>query len=143
MIVKQNRSLISDIEYNLINSDRLFLDELIKVTDFKDYCTKLFTLSNRLEIWNKQDLIGLLAYYQDETANNFFISNLSVCLNFQRRGIGGTLMKRLEIEAIRHSVRTIDLEVLNNNSKAIAFYLSLHYNNISQNEKTFRMRKIL
>jgi ribosomal protein S18 acetylase RimI-like enzyme len=60
------------------------------------------------------------------------VDSIAVKVGFQNRGIGGALMARVQEWATAKEASTIELNVYEFNEKAVSFYESLGYRNLSR-----------
>jgi hypothetical protein len=73
MTLKFNQSTTDDLEKHLIRCDRLFYPVLSSRVDIKKYAEKINLRGNTIEYWQDQNLIGCIAYYNNDDENEAFI----------------------------------------------------------------------
>ena len=115
-----NESDSTDIVKHLELVGHEFTQNIQLTTTIHAYAKKLENFAYRIEIWNDELLVGLLAYYLATT--EIYISNFSVIEKNRNIGMGSLLMKKffeLELKAAHQSVC---LEVEKTNTRAILFY---------------------
>lgn len=129
---KINSSNSNDILTHLLRTDDTFLKNLKKTTNLEEYSKKLATKSIRFEAWNHSKvMVGIVcAYFKESRA---YVSNVSVDSNYSGLGIGKLLLKKAIDYSKIQSVKIVELEVANDNSIAISFYI----------KHGFRVKKIL
>lgn len=126
MKITRNFASANEIVSHLQNTEKEFLENLISRNQLEFYSTKLYEKAERIEIWHKNELVGLLAYYENRAFQTIFITNLSVIAKMERKGFGSILLKRLldryrELNTCMNKW-TISLEVHQSNEKALNFY---------------------
>ncbi|MDD2494719.1 MAG: GNAT family N-acetyltransferase [Tissierellia bacterium] len=141
-----NESKSSDIENHLIKCSTDFMPPLETYIDIASYAIKLEKLAYRLEAWVGEELISLVACYlnNDETKEGF-ISNVSTLNSYQGKGIAKSMLDCLFKYATQKKIKTLSLEVYKYNNKAIDFYTSIGFHEISSsnNGKYLLMTKEL
>jgi ribosomal protein S18 acetylase RimI-like enzyme len=116
-----------DILKHLIECDTNFIPPLSQKVALEEYSQKLFEMSITFEAWINKALIGLIAGYFNQDTNICFISNVSVLLGYQGKGIAHQLMINcIEYSRNKNNSRII-LEVNNANVVAIAFYKKIGF----------------
>jgi ribosomal protein S18 acetylase RimI-like enzyme len=88
--------------------------------DIKKYAEKINLRGNTIEYWQDQNLIGCIAYYNNDDENEAFMTSVSVEEEYQSRGLAQKML--VEIEN-RINFTRIRLEVHKNNEKAMSLYL--------------------
>jgi 2-polyprenyl-3-methyl-5-hydroxy-6-metoxy-1,4-benzoquinol methylase len=119
---KINNSTIEDIVYHLTNCSKLFVPELNTYVNILEYSNKIFNKSVRFEAYNDGNLIGLLALYINEESKSTFITNLSVDINHQKKGVSKKLLNNCKDFNFYKNYDFILLEVFKKNINAINFY---------------------
>lgn len=120
--IKKNSSVVSDIESHLMEVSDSFVPNLSSYVDIKQYAVKLFEKAQRIEVWENNRLVGLLAYYQDFNDMSAFITNVSIEKGYLGGGLATEMINKM-IDAIRGTLGVIRLEVNKNNKRALRFYL--------------------
>lgn len=121
---KSNQSTRNDIYNHLCAVDNFFSVPLSARLNIDDYADKLYNYADRLEVWNEKQMIGLVAYYHNTTNNTFHISNVSVEIEFQKKGIAHNLLSKLIEKARDLCVRKINLIA---NRTMFSFYFRLGF----------------
>jgi ribosomal protein S18 acetylase RimI-like enzyme len=109
-----------EIRNHLKSVDDDFIPKLSSYVDLDEYSKKIYEKAERIELRIGKKLIGLIALYANE--NLAFVTNVSLEKNQQGLGYGGLMMDKLMVYAENNSIKTIKLEVRNENLKAIKFY---------------------
>lgn len=122
IIYKNNLSKRTDILDHLLRTDSIFLNNLKKTVNLKEYSLKLATKSIKFEAWNdSKELIGIVCLYLNK--NNAYITNVSVEPRYYRLGIGKLLMKKAIVFSKSRFIKTIELEVDIDNKNAKDLYI--------------------
>ncbi len=134
----KNESTSSDIFHHLMEADDSFLSKLSLEVDLIEYSDKLYNRAIRFECWSLNNLIGLIAMYENFEGTPFgYITSVSVLDAFTRKGIANKLMSDAIEYAKDINIGHIDLHVYSYNSKAIKFYTNCGFEVIeSKNSKT-------
>ena len=103
------------------------------------YAKKLETFAKRIEIWNDEQLVGLLAYYL--ATNEIYISNFSIIKKSQNLGIGSLLMKKFFELELKDAHQNVCLEVKKTNLGAILFYVKNGFEITHDNGANLRMER--
>lgn len=120
--VTKNRSTRTEILNHFIDTDEKFLSKLLPEKSLHVYISKLYQLSDRIEVWYHDVLLGLLAHYCDTLNSRCYITNLSVKKGFTRKGIARVMFEQLLSECRSEEIHIIELEVYAYNEEAIYFY---------------------
>lgn len=120
--IKKNTSAVSDIETHLMEVADSFVPNLSSYVDIKQYAVKLFEKAQRLEAWENNRLVGLLAYYQNFNDMSAFITNVSIEKGFMGGGLATEMINKM-VDAVRGTLGVIRLEVNKGNERALHFYL--------------------
>jgi ribosomal protein S18 acetylase RimI-like enzyme len=112
------------IESHLRQCDERFNPRLSKRVDLGNYAKKLALFSDRFEAWQESRLVGLIAAYLNNPINcQGFISSVSVCSDFERKGLASELMRNC-IKLARDKGRNmLELEVNEIDKGKQAFYI--------------------
>lgn len=125
MEVKQNiklNPLIISEHFTQLGDE--FMGNLKKTVDIEHYAAKLSKLSIMNAVFDDQDLVGLIAYYQNFEKNEIFISHVGVIPVWQNKGLASKLIKSVTCEA--SGFRT-QIEVFEENLVARRFYETLNF----------------
>ncbi len=111
------------IEAHLRECDARFSPRLSGRVDLGDYARKLAALADRVEAWESDRLVGLVAAYLSECRKGEgFVSSVSVCSDVEGRGIASKLMKECRGLAEKKGLTSLGLEVANQDDRVQAFY---------------------
>lgn len=100
--------------------DASFVPPLSSRVDLAAYAAKLHARARRVEFWDAERLVGLVALYADNATG--FISNVSVLPEAQGRGLAGQLLKATLDLGRELKLQGIALEVHADNAAALALY---------------------
>lgn len=143
MIYLKNNSNLNDVLTHLHKVNNEFIPPLSEVVDLEKYSKKIFEYADRIEIWEKNILIGLIAYYVNFENQNVFITNVSLEKDFHGKKIAEKLFEVFEKEIVKIGLSNIILEVNKDNNKAIKFYHKLNFNKIQVKNENLIMQKIV
>lgn len=115
-----NLSNLKEVKNHLILVDNEFTPKLSSYVDINEYSKKIYEKAERIELRIGKQMIGLIAFYIN--ADLAFVTNVSLENNYQGLGYGDLMIDKLMAYAENNSIRTIKLEVRNENLKAIKFY---------------------
>lgn len=118
-MITRGRGSVEDYEAHLKACDALFPTALSERIDLHEYARKLHDRATSFELWDDDQLIGLLAAYFDTDVA--FISHICV-LPEAPKGSGHDLLIRLLDEAAWQQKQLIRLHVETTNTHAISFY---------------------
>lgn len=129
-----NESSIDMICQHLNECSESFIPALTTYIDIDEYSKKLFEKSLRFEAYIDKKLVGLIAAYINDEKKTSFITNVSVDSRYQNLYISKTLMV-LCLKVLKlMGCESVELEVFNDNSRAINFYKKNNF--IVQGETT-------
>jgi len=118
-----NKSDAAAVESHLRECDERFSPPLSARVDLGDYACKLASRSDRLEVWRGSRLVGLVAaYLNNQETRQGFISSVSVCPEFEGRGLASELMRKCVQLARENNCRSLELEVGDGDQRTQAFY---------------------
>lgn len=103
-------------------ADAGFVPPLSSRVDLAGYADKLAAHARRIEAWQGDALVGLIALYANDPAQGGFITNVSVLPGHQGRGIAGELLTRTLALAAELGLPRLRLEVYADNTAALALY---------------------
>lgn len=110
VIYEYNKSSVNDLFIHLYAVDNDYAVRLSDRTDIKEYAQKLFEKSERIEAWENDVLVGLVAYYNNQVTNSVYVSDVSVKKKFRSYGIASNLLNRLKDNVIKNNITKIVLE---------------------------------
>lgn len=103
-------------------ADASFAPPLSSRVDLAAYADKLAAHARRVEAWQGDVLIGLIAMYANDPDQGGFITNVSVLPGHQGQGIAGELLTRTLALATELGLPRLRLEVYADNRAALALY---------------------
>lgn len=116
-------AITADILKHFKMCNKNFISLLETRINLKDFAGKIFYKTITFEAWNNNNLIGLLScYFNDNTKFLGFINHVSVCKEFQGKGISRNLLKMCIQYGIKNGFKKISLEVAVDNYVAISLY---------------------
>ena len=111
------------IEWHLRECDMRFEPHLSSRVFLPDYAQKLSTLADCFEAWESDRLIGLVAaYLRNSKTPEGYISSVSICGDFEGKGIASRLMQDCFDAAVAKGLTILVLEVAQNDQHACGFY---------------------
>ena len=118
-----NQASLEQIIHHLKECDLSFRVPLSERLFIADYGEKLFNFSVRFEVWDEEELSGLIAAYCNDRATNVaYISHVGISNRYRNKGLGASLLK-YSIESIKSlAFKTIKLEVDAQNTIALKIY---------------------
>ncbi|MBC3884346.1 GNAT family N-acetyltransferase [Undibacterium griseum] len=138
-IFRQNTATQQDVLQHFTQCDREFFTQLQQRVDIGSYIEKILSAAERFEIWDGAELKGLLAAYCNcEQRQNVFITNLSVTLDSQRKGLASQLLRRCILHAEKEAYVGIQLQVNVTNNAAYQCYIrhGFRETHISEHDRT-------
>lgn len=125
-----NTSSVDMIYDHLFNCRDLFIPNLDSYVNIKEYSKKLFDKSYRFEAFDNDKLVGLICLYP-----NNFITNVSVLVEYQGKGVVNQLMEK----CIKYANTKITLDVNIDNNRAINFYKKYGFIITNKKENNYTM----
>ncbi len=102
--------------------DETFLEDLTKRITVEKYINKLLKNAIKYEAWLDNDLVGLVAIYENFENLSGFITNVSVDKNNTSKGIASKLLKSTIESARQEKLSKIKLKVGAKNYAALNLY---------------------
>ncbi len=122
---KSNTANEFELTIHLELCDSSFVPPLSKRVSIIEYANKLLKFSHRLEAWESNQLIGLIAVYcNNPNKNSAYITSVSVLPSYQGKGIGSDLLNNCINHIKFLSFSNIELEVFHENFHAVQLYQS-------------------
>jgi ribosomal protein S18 acetylase RimI-like enzyme len=118
---KINHSTLRDIKEHLNRCSIHYAPPLDTYVNIEKYAIKIYDKAIRFEAFNGPTLVGLIAMYVDLNKKIGFITNVSVDIEYKGHGVGNTLINEAKTYALKNNIKVIQLEVYNENIKAINF----------------------
>ena len=143
MIFHFNSSTIFQLATHLKKCDYLFVPNLSSYIDIESYAEKLFYKAHRVEYFENQELLAVLAFYKNIEASLCFITNISVDEKMKGKQMGQNLLNKLITYCLENNINQIQLEVRKENNKAFNFYIKNNFVLIKENIYNFELQKII
>jgi len=143
MYFKINTSQPQDILSLFENTGSNLKSDISINQDIKRYVEKIYLRSSRYEIWISNELIALLAFYNNISANEIYVTSISISEKYQGMGYGKYLFQKLFAQAKFDEVKSVRLEVKHYNERALSFYNSLNFVVISKQNLNLVLEKTL
>jgi len=112
----------SELLAHLHAVDASFQPPLSSRVDLAAYADKLAAQARRVEAWQDDVLVGLIALYANDLVQGGFITNVSVLPGHQGQGIAGELLVHALALAAELHLPRLRLEVHADNAAALALY---------------------
>jgi ribosomal protein S18 acetylase RimI-like enzyme len=114
---------VAAIENHLRECDMRFEPPLSSRVSLPDYAQKLSLFADRFEAWESDRLIGLVAaYLRNSHTLEGFISSVSICGDFEGKGLASRLMQDCFDAACSKGFASLVLEVAQLDQHACGFY---------------------
>lgn len=136
-----NFSSIEQIFAHLKACDTFFVPKLSSYVSIEAYSEKLFDKAVRIECFEENELLGLLAFYVNLDSNSCFITNVSVDKKLKGKKIGDSLIFELDNYCLENNINHIQLEVRKENVKAIYFYKKHNFVLLKESIDNFELQK--
>lgn len=134
-----NKSTTEQIKEHLEKCSIHFAPALDTYVNINDYSVKIKNKAIRFEAWNNNILVGLIAMYVNPSEGIGFITNVSVDIEYKGHGVASDLIKQVKEYASKNGIETIELEVYQENTKAINFYHKHGFATYGSTSKTLLM----
>ena len=130
-----NKSTFAQIRNHLERCKNEFIPKLQSYVNLTEYSQKIWLKAKRFERfgYGGDELIGLIAAYDNNSDKMGFITNVSVEREYQGIGMSLSLLN----ECINYN--KINLEVYKSNKRAISFYEKNGFKILNDNKKTIIM----
>ena len=139
-IYKTSTASITEILLHLTACKDDFNPPLDQTVDLSEYSKKIAEKAITFEAWIDNRLAGLVAaYFNDVDGHSGYITHVGVIRNYKGKGIALNLMSSCIEFAIQNHFYQIQLEVAEDNDKAIHLYKKLNFVIFEKKEKKARM----
>lgn len=126
--IRINKIDLGELERIHLLCDEDFIPKLSLRVNIKEYCKKIFNLSEIITIESGNNIAGLTSIYtNDMVGHQAYISSMCILKEFRGMGFSRTLMNESIKLAIKKKMRFIRLEVGINNVAAIKLYESFDF----------------
>lgn len=124
----RNQGGLKEIVQHLTQCDNNFVPALSSTVNIQGYAQKLLTNAERLEAWEQNQLIGLVAAYMNDLGKETaFITNVSVLPEYSSKGIATRLLNQSINQAKEKGFKKVALEVSAGNPVALALYRKMDF----------------
>lgn len=124
---ERNHASVSAIHDHLKRCDLAFTPPLSSRVNIQDYAKKIKDHAENFEVWNKHELIGLIAAYRDHEKRRAFITNVSVESAYRGKGFARILLEDCITYLVKQNFITVSLQVSALNTIAIHLYESFGF----------------
>lgn len=144
--MKYNIKKIENLETikNLLNNYNDYFEPNLKklAGDLDLYANKLLNYSNIFGIYDNNDILGFVSFYDNDKKNKIgFLNLIIIDKKYQNIGIGSQLLMHFENTCHKSGMQKLNLEVLKNNQNAINFYKKKGYDFLDENKNSYLMTK--
>jgi ribosomal protein S18 acetylase RimI-like enzyme len=140
IIYKTRTASTEEIFLHLTECKDDFNPPLDQTVDLSEYSKKIAEKAITFEAWIDNRLAGVVAaYFNDIENHSGYITHVGVLKNYKGKGVALNLMSRCIEFAIQNSFYQIQLEVAEDNDKAIQLYKKLNFVIFEKKEKKARM----
>ena len=102
------------------------LDE--RIADLKSYAEKLINYGYVYTAIKENKIIGFVSFYANDCKSKVgYLSQIAVKFDCNTKGVGYQLIQQFERTCLEKGMKTLKLEVLNNNKHAVDFYTQNGY----------------
>ncbi|WP_412560010.1 GNAT family N-acetyltransferase [Winogradskyella sp. MIT101101] len=136
---KFNRATKEQIEIHLQIASEEFSPPLSTYVSITEYASKIRAKSNTFEAWDSNDLIGLIAAYDNKNLKSAYITNVSLHKPYKKQGIAKALLNKCINHCKSLKIEKIDLEVYKSNQNAVNFYKKHNFSITETRKKTLIM----
>ena len=139
-IYKTRTASSEDIFLHLTECKDDFNPSLDQTVNLSEYAKKISEKAVTFEAWIDNRLAGLVAaYFNDVEKKSGYITHVGVLRDYKGKGIAFDLMRRCVEFAIQNGFNQIQLEVAEDNDKAIQLYKKLNFVIFEKKERKARM----
>ena len=139
-----NKSNENDLVNYINKCQNLFSPALNEIIDLNEFTNKILYKCDKFECWSNNVLIALVsAYINDKNSHVAFINHVCVLKDFEKKGIAKKLLHNCFIECQKRNFLEIQLNVMENNYKAISLYQNLGFEKLSFASPYYKMQKRL
>jgi ribosomal protein S18 acetylase RimI-like enzyme len=120
-----NKTNMDELKQHLLATGDDFIPPLHQRLDIAAYADKLMQHACRIEVWQNNSLVGLVAVYLNNQASKTgYISSVSVERQHRGHGLAKSLLHETYKCCLNNGFSAIELEVHNANKPAQQLYLS-------------------
>lgn len=137
---KTNTASQKQIALHFAACDSLFYEQLCRRVHIDEYAAKIFKNATNIEAWAGDELVGLIAMYENFENSFGFITNVSVVTGCKGKGIASKLLENCLQCAADSDISEIKLEVDIKNMVAISLYKKFGFNDYQVTNSSLFMR---
>lgn len=137
----QNLGDVNQYRNHFEHCEASFIAALTTRVNLEEYCTKLVEKALNFEAWEENQLIGMVNAYFNAATETAYITNVSVIIGHQGKGIASILLDKCIKFADEKQLKIVSLEVASTNTKAQALYKKYGFSVSSSKEDYFIMTK--
>lgn len=122
----------------------IFADCLLSLKKGEQYrmqmAEKFIDYGNIICIKMKEEVVGFGAFYDNnQEQKEAFLSMIAVKDEYRDLGVGSMLLHEILLQVKKKGMKSVKLEVLKNNGRAIDFYKGKGFVNTGETEKSYIM----
>jgi ribosomal protein S18 acetylase RimI-like enzyme len=137
----QNVGDVNQYRNHFAHCEESFIVALASRVNIEEYCTKLVERAVNFEAWEANQLIGMVNAYFNAITETAYITNVSVIIGHQGKGIASILLDKCIKFAAEKQLKIVSLEVATTNTKAQALYKKYGFSVGGSKENYFIMTK--
>jgi ribosomal protein S18 acetylase RimI-like enzyme len=134
---------LKHVQQHLITCSNTFVPSLDSYVNINEYSKKIFEQAILFTKFNGDELVGLVAVYDNPTEQFGWITNVSVDPEYSGKGIATELLNRCYKYFETKKYFSIFLEVFVNNDKAIKLYIKQGFTNYKIKENKMILKQQL
>ena len=123
----RDRASAEDIADHLQICSDYFRPPLADRVNIEKYSLKIRNFANTFEAWFDQQLVGLVAAYQNTELSEAFVSSVSTDSRYEGKGIGSRLLLEMIEFSGNSGISKIELEVNRYSDQAISLYSKIGF----------------
>lgn len=126
----------------LVTIDNVIIPKLSERVNINEYANKLSKSADLFYLLEGQKIVGNVAVYLNSKEKGY-ITSFAILSQYQKMGLGKRLFSEVRKEAEKRGIKCIDLEVYEDNEKAIKFYQKQGFVTENKREKWLKMSYII
>lgn len=143
LVILLSQSNISQLMNHFVACDDNYFPPLSSRVNLQEYATKIFNKALRVEAWDGDFLVAIIACYLNHDNKTSYITDVSVNNTYAGKGVASSLLEKLEQELINAGIKNIQLEVNKDNNKALELYKKFNFEIIEDRNSFVLMEKNL
>lgn len=140
LIYSTGKASAEQIKQHLLLSDEKFFPPLSGRINISEYSIKISQKAITFEAWVDEQLVGLVAVYNNTSEGTLFITNVSIVPDYNGKGIATRLLNNCINWALEKKIDSITLDVNAGNIPAIKFYTKQGFLKMGQNGSIWQMQ---